>query len=144
MRALEVLEATGESITAFRKGNKVKRHFNVVKIGLSLPKDRLTHNIETRVDDMILQGLTDEVKSLYSYKQLSALQTVGYREIFDWMDKNSSLEQAIQLIKKNTKQYAKRQLTWFRKDSSFQWFEGENVEAIFSFLFSKGCSEMKR
>ena len=144
MRALEVFEATGESIMAFRKGSKVKRHFNVIKIGLGLPKDRLIHNIETRVDDMIHQGLADEAKSLYSYKQLSALQTVGYREIFDWMDEKRSLEQAIQLIKKNTKQYAKRQLTWFRKDSSFQWFEPENVESIFSYLFSKGCSEMKK
>jgi len=144
MRALEVLEATGESITAFRKGNKEKRHFNVVKIGLNLPKDGLIQNIETRVNDMILQGLTDEAKSLYSYKQLSALQTVGYREIFDWMDENSSLEQAIQLIKKNTKQYAKRQLTWFRKDSSLQWYDPKNIASIFSYLFSKGCSEREK
>jgi tRNA dimethylallyltransferase len=137
MRALEVVEATGESIMAFRKGIKVKRHFNVIKIGLSLPKDRLTQNIETRVDDMILHGLAAEAKSLYSYKQLSALQTVGYREIFDWMDENSSFEQAIQLIKKNTKQYAKRQLTWFRKDKTFEWLEPESMDKIFSYLFAK-------
>ena len=105
MRALEVFEATGESIMAFRRGSKVKRHFNVVKIGLNLPKESLIHNIETRVDDMILQGLAAEAKGLYSYKHLSALQTVGYKEIFDWIDEKCSLGQAIQLIKKNTHRY---------------------------------------
>lgn len=122
MRALEVKESTGQSILFFRKGKKAQRDFNIIKIALELPKEELHRNINTRVDKMIATGLVDEVKAVMAFKKLNALQTVGYTEIFDYLDDKISLEQACELIKKNTRQYAKRQLTWFRKDKEFQWF----------------------
>src|SRR5258706_9018513 len=116
MRALEVIESTGESVLHFRKGIKVKRDFNIIKIGLELPRERLHQNIHTRVDRMIENGLVEEVKNAKPFKHLNALQTVGYSEIFDYFDGKISLEQAVNDIKTNTRQYAKRQMTWFRKD----------------------------
>ena len=122
MRALEVSEATGQSIMSFRKGKKQKREFNIIKIGLQLPKEELHDNINKRVDKMISDGLVDEVKPLISYKHLSALQTPGYKEIIEYLDKKISFEEAIELIKRNTRQFAKRQLTWFTKEKEINWF----------------------
>ena len=122
MRALEVVEATGKSVLEFRKGKKIKRDFNIVKVGLELPKEELHHNINARVDQMIGEGLVEEVKSLSPYRDLNALQTVGYSEIFEVLDGKISLENAIEEIKKNTRQYAKRQMTWFKKDKNINWF----------------------
>lgn len=122
MRALEVIEATGRSVLEFRNKKKEKRDFNIIRIGLELPKEELHSNISARVDKMIEAGLVEEVKSLSSYKNLNALQTVGYSEIFDYLDKKISLGEAIELIKKNTRQYAKRQMTWFKKDKEIKWF----------------------
>lgn len=133
MRALEVIESTGQSILSFRKGKKAERDFNIIKIALELPKEELHRNINTRVDKMIEAGLVDEVKRVAAFRQLNALQTVGYTEIFDYLDNKISLEQASELIKKNTRQYAKRQLTWFRKDKAFQWFNPFSKEQIISF-----------
>ncbi|HEY6506178.1 MAG TPA: tRNA (adenosine(37)-N6)-dimethylallyltransferase MiaA [Chitinophagaceae bacterium] len=121
MRALEVIESTGQSVLHFRKGQKAERDFDIVKIGLELPKEQLHHNIHARVDKMIEAGLVDEVKGLLSFKQLNALQTVGYSEIFDHLGGNISLEKAIEQIKTNTRQYAKRQMTWFRRDKDIKW-----------------------
>jgi tRNA dimethylallyltransferase len=121
MRALEVLEATGQSILDFRKGEKAKREFAVKKIGLELPKEVLHQRIHARVDQMMEAGLLEEVKELIPYKHLNALQTVGYKELFDHFDNKLSLPAAIDLIKTNTRQYAKRQLTWFRKDKEISW-----------------------
>ncbi len=123
VRALEVLNTTGKSISSFRKKEKKKRPFDIIKIGLSLPKEQLHINIDKRVDEMIKNGLIEEVKSLLSYRSLNALQTVGYKEIFDYLDGKLSLPEAISQIKINTKQYAKRQLTWFRKDKQVQWVQ---------------------
>ena len=134
MRALEVKESTGQSILSFRKGKKAKRDFNIIKIALELPKEELQHNINTRVDKMIATGLVEEVKSIAAFRHLNALQTVGYTEIFDYLDNKISLEQASELIKKNTRQYAKRQLTWFRKDKEFQWFNPAEAEQIKIFI----------
>ena len=134
MRALEVKESTGQSILSFRKGKKAKRDFNIIKIALELPKEELQHNINTRVDKMIATGLVEEVKSIAAFRHLNALQTVGYTEIFDYLDNKISLEQASELIKKNTRQYAKRQLTWFRKDKEFQWFSPTEAEQIKIFI----------
>ena len=121
MRALEVLYATGQSIMIYRIEKKVNRPFNIIKIGLELPKDQLHAHINTRVDQMVGSGLLDEVKSLLPFRTYNALQTVGYRELFDHLDGNTSLDQAVTNIKTNTRQYAKRQMTWFKKDAAIQW-----------------------
>lgn len=130
MRALEVVEATGESILVFQKGEKTKRDFSIIKIGLQLPKERLHQRINERVDQMIQNGLIAEVQDLLPYVHLNALQTVGYTEIFDYLKGDSSLPTAIELIKTHTRQYAKRQYTWFRKDTAIQWFEPTAYDSI--------------
>lgn len=130
MRALEVIESTGYSILHFRKGKKEKRNFNIIKIALELPKEDLHRNINTRVDKMIEAGLVNEVKSLLPYRNINALQTVGYTEIFDFLGNKISLEQAIEKIKINTRQYAKRQMTWFRKDKEIQWLDRTGIEEM--------------
>jgi tRNA dimethylallyltransferase len=137
MRALEVVESTGQSILSFRKGEKKKRDFDIIKIGLELSKEELHRNIHTRVDQMIQSGLVAEVKSLLPFRHLNALQTVGYAELFDHFDGNSTLEEAIDRIRINTKQYAKRQMTWFRKDNTFHWFSPSSTDDITSFLNKK-------
>ena len=134
LRALEVYQATGKSIQDFKKGNKVIRPFNVVKIALHLPKDQLHQNINTRVDQMMEMGLLEEVRSLIPYKHLKALQTVGYTELFDFLANKISLPEAVALIKQNTRRYAKRQLTWFRKDEEFKWFETKDVLHMHHFI----------
>ncbi len=121
MRAMEVLLSTGQSITAFQKGKKEDRPFNIIKIGLEVPRQQLYDQINRRVDEMIEKGLVDEVRSLEPYQNLNALQTVGYREIFDYLNNQISLPDAINRIKTNTRHYAKRQLTWFKKDKDIQW-----------------------
>ena len=132
MRALEVMESTGQSILGFRKNEKSKRDFRIIKIGLELPREKLYSNINSRVDKMIEQGLVEEVRSLLPYRQLNALQTVGYSEIFDYIDGRISLQAAIEEIKKNTRQYAKRQMTWFRKDKEIEWINPAQVDKIVS------------
>ena len=130
MRALEVVESTGQSILSFRKGEKVKRDFNIIKIGLELPKAELHSSIHMRVDNMMEAGLLEEVKRLVPFRNLNALQTVGYAEIFEYIDNNISLEKTIEQIKTHTRQYAKRQLTWFKKDKEFTWFHPSQVEKL--------------
>lgn len=130
MRALEIFKATGKSILDFRKGQKVKRDFNVIKIGLSLPQSLLHENINSRVDKMMEMGLADEVRSLIPYQHINALQTVGYKELFSYFNRELTLPEAISEIKKNTRQYAKRQLTWFRKDTEYVWFEPSQLQKI--------------
>ncbi len=136
MRALEVVQATGQSILSFQQGEKKKRDFTVIKTGIELPKDLLHRNINYRVDEMIKQGLLSEARSLLPYRNLNALQTVGYKELFDYFDGRFSLEEAVELIKKNTRQYAKRQVTWFRKDREINWFSPGRVNEIISFVQS--------
>ena len=130
MRALEVVESTGQSVLSFRKGEKVKRDFSIIKIGVELPKEELHRNIHTRVDNMMKAGLQEEVKGLLSFRKLNALQTVGYAELFDWLDGNISLEKAMEQIKTATRQYAKRQMTWFKKDKELQWFSPVQINDI--------------
>jgi tRNA dimethylallyltransferase len=121
MRALEVLYATGQSIMVYRTAKKTERPFKIVKIGLELPKEELHTRIHQRVDQMMEEGLLEEVKSLVPYRSHNALQTVGYREMFDHLDGKSSLEEAVANIKTNTRHYAKRQMTWFKKDAEIKW-----------------------
>lgn len=130
MRALEVVEATGRSIFDFRKGEATIRGFNIVKIGLELPREELYQRINARVDDMMQAGLLEEVRSLIPYKHLNALQTVGYAELFDYLDGHVTLERAVELIKQNTRRYAKRQMTWFKRDQAFNWFNPREFEQI--------------
>lgn len=121
LRALEVRLSTGRSILSFRSGSTRQRSFRIRKIGLDLPKEELHRRIHERVDHMIDQGLIDEVKGLLSYRDHNALQTVGYKEIFEYLDGGMSLDEAIARMKTNTRRYAKRQLTWFRKDPDIHW-----------------------
>lgn len=126
MRALEVVRSTGHSILSFRSRKKKQRPFHIEKIGLHLPKELLHQRINDRVDQMMQQGLLEEVKSLLPYRDANALQTVGYREIFDYLDGSCSLDEAVDAIKKNTRHYAKRQMTWFRKDSAIKWVDARD------------------
>lgn len=121
LRALEVKLSTGKSIIEFQTQQKKQRDFNIIKIGLELPKEQLHKNINSRVDAMMKAGLLDEVKKLQPYKKLKALQTVGYRELFGHLSGDLLLEDAIEIIKINTRQYAKRQMTWFKKDEEVIW-----------------------
>ena len=130
MRALEVLYATGKSITTYRNNTPVKRPFNVIKIGLELPREVLYQQINQRVDEMIEEGLIEEVKGLLPYQHLNALQTVGYKEMFDYLNNYASLPKAIESIKQNTRHYAKRQMTWFKKDVRFKWFAPGHYDTI--------------
>ena len=134
MRALEVVESTGQSVLLFRKGKKIERGFTIIKTGLELPKERLNDNINTRVDTMIEDGLVSEVKSLQLYYRLNALQTVGYSEILDYLNGKIALSEAIRNIKTNTRQYAKRQMTWFRKDAAIKWFAPSQVNEMIEFV----------
>lgn len=129
MRALEVKRSTGQSILAFRSHKKKPRPFHIKKIGLSLPKEALHNRINLRVDKMMEEGLLEEVKGLIPFCQYNALQTVGYTELFDHLNGKLSLDEAVERIKINTRQYAKRQMTWFRKDPSVRWVDaGENPD----------------
>ena len=132
MRALEVVGSTGQSILSFRKNKKTERPFNIIKIGLELPKEELHVNINSRVDKMIEEGLIEEVRSLKGYHDVNALQTVGYSEIFEHLDDKMSLVNAIEEIKKNTRQYAKRQMTWFKKDKEINWANAKQTGGILS------------
>ncbi len=136
MRALEVFLATGQSILSFRTAKGIKRNFNIIKTGLTLPRAQLYQQINTRTDQMIEDGLEEEVKSLIGYRQLNALQTVGYRELFGCLDDSIGLQDAIELIKKNTRQYAKRQLTWFAKDPSIKWFNAVDYNQLINYLLN--------
>jgi len=123
LRALEVKLSTGKSIIEFQKQEKKQRAFNIIKIGLELPKEQLHKQINSRVDAMMKAGLLDEVKKLVPYKKFNALQTVGYRELFGHLVGDLELEDAVEIIKINTRQYAKRQMTWFKKDEEVIWCE---------------------
>ena len=137
MRALEVVLATSQSIFSFRNNRKKTRGFNIVKIGLEAPRAILYQKINERVDEMMKSGLADEVKNLISFKNLNALQTVGYREVFDFFENKYSLNEAVEKIKQNTRHYAKRQVTWFKKDDTVHWinpFEASTMPQILNLV----------
>lgn len=136
IRALEVKESTGESITLFRSGKKQARPFNIIKVGLELSRAELYNRINTRVDKMIEEGLISEAKELMPYKNLNSLHTVGYKELFPFFDGQISLDKAIEEIKKNSRHYAKRQLTWFKKDKAINWFSSHfSVKEVIQQVF---------
>ena len=130
MRALEVKLSTGKSIIEFQTQQKRNRDFNIIKIGLEMPREDLNKRINGRVDAMMKNGLLKEVKTLMPYKELNALQTVGYRELFGHLIGDLSLEDATEAIKINTRQYAKRQMTWFKKDEEVKWCSPDFQEVI--------------
>lgn len=121
IRALEIIRTTGKSFSSFRQKNVENRPFKVSKIGIDWDREKLYERINLRVDLMIEEGLEKEVKALYPFKHLNALQTVGYTELFDYFENKISKEEAIRLIKRNSRRYAKRQLTWFRRDETTKW-----------------------
>jgi tRNA dimethylallyltransferase len=121
MRALEVKLSSGKSILEFREGKKKTRPFGIVKIGISWPREILYQRINQRVEEMMTAGLLKEAASLYPFRHLKALQTVGYQELFEYFDKKYSLDEAVEKIKQHTRNYAKRQLTWYKKDPEINW-----------------------
>ncbi|MBO5983408.1 MAG: tRNA (adenosine(37)-N6)-dimethylallyltransferase MiaA, partial [Rikenellaceae bacterium] len=140
LRALEVCLTTGKPYSSLRTGVRQKREFNIVKIGTDMPRDILYDRIDRRVDMMIDQGLEQEARKVYPMRHLNSLQTVGYREMFDYFDGKSTRDEAIELIKRNSRRYAKRQMTWFRRDEEIAWFSPSEREKILQYLDSKICT----
>ena len=136
MRALEVCLSTGKTYSEQRAGKTKKRNFKTIKIGLNSSREALYERINKRVDEMMQEGLLDEVKSLLPYQNKNALQTVGYKELFDYLENKTTLEQAVELIKQHTRNFAKRQLTWFKRDEQIQWFEPNEFEKIKQYITS--------
>ena len=136
LRQLEVFEGTGRSLSSFRTNTVKKRAFKIIKIGLQIDRESLYKRINLRVDLMMKLGFLNEVNSLLKYKNINSLQTVGYREIFMFLEKKITLQEAINDIKKNTRRFAKRQLTWFRKDKEIIWLKKNELSEIL-FLISK-------
>jgi tRNA dimethylallyltransferase len=134
LRALEVCHTTGKKFSEQRLNSSKQRDFQIIKIGLNLPRPELFRRIELRVDQMIENGLVEEVRSLLSFRHLNALNTVGYKEIFAYLDSEITLEQAITNIKTSTRRYAKRQLTWFNRTDGYKWFEPSQVNEITNYL----------
>jgi tRNA dimethylallyltransferase len=128
IRALEVFEGSGQPFSSYRKANLKSRPFNIIKIGLLWPREKLYERINLRVDMMVADGLLDEVRSLLPYRHLNALQTVGYTEVFDYLDGSINLQTAVDQIKQNTRRFAKRQMTWFNKDKEINWLAPKKVE----------------
>lgn len=137
MRALEVVLSTGRSILSFRSAETRPRPFNVVKIGLDMPRQQLYDRINQRVDVMMNEGLLQEANKLFPHRHLNALQTVGYTELFEHLEGKINLPQAVALIKQHTRNYAKRQLTWFRRDADVKWFAPGEQAAIIDYCTSK-------
>jgi tRNA dimethylallyltransferase len=136
-RALEVCIGTGKPYSSFKNKEKTKRPFKTILIGLETSRDTLYERINKRVDTMLEQGLLNEVTELYSNKDLNALQTVGYKELFNYLDGKYSLEMAIDVIKRNTRRFAKRQITWFKKNPEINWFNFKKTDGVIPFLESK-------
>ncbi|MEL7146916.1 MAG: tRNA (adenosine(37)-N6)-dimethylallyltransferase MiaA [Bacteroidota bacterium] len=135
IRALEVIEGTGKTYSAYRKATTVaERSFEIVKVGLEMPRERLYERIELRMDHMISNGLFEEAEALFPFRHLNALQTVGYTEIFGYMEGSYDKQEAIRLLKRNSRRYAKRQLTWFKRDPQVRWFTPDQQGDIISYL----------
>ncbi len=138
IRALEVFRSTGNPFSSYRQQReKTPREFTSVKIGLELPRDELYRRIDQRMDKMIRDGLFKEAQSLHAYKHLNALQTVGYSEIFKYFEGEYDYEEAVRLLKRNSRRYAKRQFTWFKRDPDIRWFAPTDSDAIKSYIYEK-------
>jgi tRNA dimethylallyltransferase len=134
MRALEVCRGTGNPFSSFRVKKKRERNFQTIKIGLERDRAELYLRIDQRMDQMIAAGLFDEADALFGKRHLNALQTVGYSEIFGFLEGKYDKEEAIRLLKRNSRRYAKRQFTWFKRDESITWFHPDQAKEILQFL----------
>ncbi len=140
LRALEVCISTGKPYSSLRTGEKQQRSFGIVKIGVNMERAVLYERIDRRVDIMVEAGLEDEARAVYPLRHLNSLQTVGYREMFDYFDGTITRDEAIELIKRNSRRYAKRQLTWFGRDEEIEWFLPTETEKIIEYIDSKVCT----
>lgn len=134
IHALEICYQTGQTYTSFRKQERKQRPFRIVKIGLNRERDELYQRINSRVDQMMTDGLLDEARSLYDKRSNNALNTVGYKEMFAYLDGTWTLDEAIERMKGNTRRYARKQLTWFRRDTEMQWFHPKQQEDILNYI----------
>ena len=134
IHALEICYQTGRTYTSFRRQEKKQRPFKIIKIGLNREREELYHRINLRVDQMMTDGLLDEVQSLQSKRTNNALNTVGYKEMFTYLDGTWSLEEAVERIKGNTRRYARKQLTWFKRDEDMRWFHPQQKEDILKYI----------
>ena len=134
VHGLEICLMTGKTYTSFRKREKKQRPFRIVKIGLNREREELYNRINQRVDQMMAEGLLEEAKSLYPMRQMNALNTVGYKEMFAYLDGTWTLEEAVERIKGNTRRYARKQLTWYKKDEQIKWFHPDDKEKIISYI----------
>ncbi|MES2520401.1 MAG: tRNA (adenosine(37)-N6)-dimethylallyltransferase MiaA [Bacteroidota bacterium] len=137
LRALEVCIATGQPFSSFRKNQKVERPFRMIKIGLERQREELYARIDKRMDIMLASGLEVEAKSVIDFREHYALKTVGYREIYEHLDGEYDREEMVRLLKRNSRRYAKRQMTWFKNQDEFHWFDAKNEEDIIAFIKSK-------
>ena len=137
VHALEICHMTGKTYTSFRQNEKKRRPFNIIKIALNRDRDILYERINTRVLDMIDQGLEQEAMSVYDKRHLNALNTVGFKEMFEYLDGLTTLDQAIYKIQSNTRRYCRKQLTWFKRDESIKWFNPDNYKEIINYIDNK-------
>lgn len=134
VHALEICHMTGKTYTSFRTKQRKNRPFRIIKIGLNCDRKELYNRINARVDDMMADGLLHEAEELYEYRQMNALNTVGYKELFEYMNGRWSLDEAIERIKGNTRRYARKQLTWFKRDSEVRWFHPNDIDDILGYI----------
>ena len=134
VHALEICHMTGRTYTSFRKNEKKERPFRIVKIALTLPREQLYDRINRRVDQMMADGLLEEARRLYPLRHLNALNTVGYKEIFAYIDGTWTLEEAVERLKGNTRRYARKQLTWYQKDPDIKWFSPADTKSIIDYI----------
>ena len=134
IHALEICYQTGRTYTSFRKQEKKQRPFHIVKIGLNREREELYQRINSRVNNMMEQGLLKEAELFYNKRMTNALNTVGYKELFDYMDGRWSLEEAVERIKGNTRRYARKQLTWFKRDKDMRWFHPDEKQEILNYI----------
>ena len=137
VHALEICTMTGQTYTSFRRREKRERPFRIIKIGLNRPREELYARINQRVDQMMADGLLEEVKAMYPKRSLNALNTVGYKELFDYLDGRWSLEEAVERIKGNTRRYARKQLTWYKKDDQICWCHPDEITTIIYYITSR-------
>lgn len=136
VHALEICHQTGKTYTSFRKNTKKERPFNTIKIGLERPREELYDRINQRVLNMIAEGMIQEALNVYEYKHLNSLNTVGYKEIFEYLDGLTTLEETIFKIQSSTRRYARKQMTWYKKDQDVKWFNPNNIEEILNYISS--------
>ena len=143
LHALEICHSTGRTYTSFRVRACKPRPFNIIQIGLNIPRPRLFERINGRVDKMIAEGLVDEARELYPQRGLTALNTVGYNEMFKYFDGEMTLPVAIERMKKNTRVYAKKQLTWYKRDEEMTWFGPDDFDSIVEYIKSKSVPAVR-